>query len=1200
MAADQATDDMATPPANPFSIDNENEDGVLLAAADADELEGNYCHDDDGDDASVDDEEFHASTVKLVSRTNLLMQNFNEYLTDITGEGDSGQSEQLSLKLNNGGGNDANGSSNTTTVPTLYRDFIDIEENNNVDNNPASYEDIERELQMQGRYPKRVYAQPLCHSKRVRRGIGTIIIAAIIIGVSVGVSNSKKNQRLPDWNEELKEQIEKEGITGDGLPGAKPPNWKPGDALPPTGGSHVGGQMGYEDSYNTYHHPNSNTITNTQSIPEFHTGSSSANHHAGSGPGPYNHNVQVSNQPHHDTAHQILDGISHANTSSGSSSQQQQVLNVYLDAQAKYKPIWFDRSTWTGTTYQEAEEFCSSRDPIMDICPYEAYCPDGPSGHPYDGSRKEAFGSWAPVNNDPNTWVQVGPDDQCVLYSYSHGHSPEWGLEKGGNEQQTRHIMCCEVDDTAEDSAVDRNPNLPNSGASDQQQQQQQQQQESAYYNTEQTNVKPNIVAEEYLAAQEWNPTWYSRSDGWLGQTYEQASDFCRSLGDTSDLCDYSVICPTGPNHLPYGGEVTEEGGSWAPIKDSKNGWVSVGDSNVCIRYMTLHLETPSWGITGQGNEEITRHLPCCSSPYLPTYSPTTKFFDVGPTASFEFPTSSNTLHSANGEMNSYELAAMEYEPVWYDRSTGWTGRTWNEAVSFCASMKNNFNEEMVLCPMGAVCPMGPGQMPYQGTKPDFFQTWVPINGAQENEWVQIGSDPDTQCMTHEQALGHQADWGMTGEGSEEITRHIMCCAIDRGPSQHDFTQIEQPTSVVNVADALAKVESKYKPVAYDRQSGWGGSTYADAIIFCANQESRIPCPYEAYCPNGEYADPYGGVSDNPNGAWAPMMDAPNSWVQIGKVATCQNYNDMHSHPPLWGLTEEDDSESFTRNLQCCEEPYEPESSLVKPFLPLTDREEKVLNNLHPVWFSRSHGYRGTTHEEAELFCNAAVGMHLCPIEAYCPNGPTSDRKPLYLQKDAFQGEQWAPVSPSTGIQTDLGNEYVMIGTLDGNSSSTCMSYDSLHTNPLPPWSADGSKTELKQHVMCCEKAGDTEQQHAIEIQMSPIWLDKKHGWGGGSHEDAEKFCNELGGKKLCPYVAYCPHGVGRQPLGGHSADFNSQGVQYSPLYGESNAWVMIGQKDGNAATTCMMHTQLEGGEPDWGLNDERQDIKNHILCCSI
>jgi hypothetical protein len=136
---------------------------------------------------------------------------------------------------------------------------------------------------------------------------------------------------------------------------------------------------------------------------------------------------------------------------------------------------------------------------------------------------------------------------------------------------------------------------------------------------------------------------------------------------------------------------------------------------------------------------------------------------------------------------------------------------------------------------------------------------------------------------------------------------------------------------------------------------------------------------------------------------------------------------------------------------------------------------------------------------------------------------------------------------------------------------------------------------------MCCDDSEvSKEQELSIQKSLSPIWLDAKHGWGGGSHSDAEKFCDELGGMKLCPYAAYCPHSTGRQPLGGHAVDFNSQGVQYAPIFEGDNAWVMIGQKGGNAATTCMLHKQLEGHDPEWGLNDERHEIKNHILCCKF
>jgi len=613
---------------------------------------------------------------------------------------------------------------------------------------------------------------------------------------------------------------------------------------------------------------------------------------------------------------------------------------------------------------------------------------------------------------------------------------------------------------------------------------------------------------------------------------------------------------------------------------------------------MTLYLDTPTWGVTGEGNEEITRHLPCCTSPFLPTYAPTKLDDD---TASPDIPTLSNTSPLENGDTNIYEIAAKEYKPMWFNRSTGWNGRTWIEAKTFCGSKKNTSNEQMVLCPYDAICPLGSTGMPSQGVKPDLFQMWVPTLGFQENEWVQIGSDQDTVCMTHRQVVDHPPEWGLNGEGNEEITRNVMCCTIHGGFSQQDDTvQIDQPGSVADVTGAHAEMEFNHKPVKYDRSSGWAGKSYAAAIIFCASRQSRIPCFYESICPNGENADPHGGVDDNPNGAWAPMMDAPNSWVQIGKVGTCQKYTDMHSRPPPWGFDRGIDSEKFTRSILCCEDSNEPGPSIAKPYSALTERENGAVNNLRPLWFDSSHGYRGTTHEEADLFCKAAIGMHLCPIEAYCPNGPTTDNKPLFLQREAFHGEQWAPFISLTGTQSDLGNKYVMIGTLDGDPSSTCMPYDSLHTNPLPPWYADGSKTEVKQHVMCCDKKESIEAHSVVAKGAIPVWLDRKHGWGGGSYDDAQEFCNELGGKKLCPYAIYCPDGLGSQPLGGHSAYLNYEGIQYAPIFGASNEWVMIGQKDGNAATTCMLHSQLEGGKPDWGLNEERQDIKNHILCCTF
>lgn len=71
----------------------------------------------------------------------------------------------------------------------------------------------------------------------------------------------------------------------------------------------------------------------------------------------------------------------------------------------------------------------------------------------------------------------------------------------------------------------------------------------------------------------------------------------------------------------------------------------------------------------------------------------------------------------------------------------------------------------------------------------------------------------------------------------------------------------------------------------------------------------------------------------------------------------------------------------MTGFIQCCDEE---EDHAVVEILPmtLTKPEEVVLDTLRPIWFERKHGYQGTTHEEAELFCQSVGQFNLCPEEA--------------------------------------------------------------------------------------------------------------------------------------------------------------------------------------------------------------------------
>ena len=139
--------------------------------------------------------------------------------------------------------------------------------------------------------------------------------------------------------------------------------------------------------------------------------------------------------------------------------------------------------------------------------------------------------------------------------------------------------------------------------------------------------------------------------------------------------------------------------------------------------------------------------------------------------------------------------------------------------------------------------------------------------------------------------------------------------------------------------------------------------------------------------------------------------------------------------------------------------------------------------------------------------------QRLCPVEAYCPNGP-KESKALFLQNDAFLGEQWAPIYNYNTFN------WVMVGQKDNDPQSICKGYEQIYDGQSPLWTEDGSKSELKENVLCCIQQDNMKHEQDVARGMRPIWLDNTHGWNGGSHVDAQKFCTGLGGKRLCPYAA--------------------------------------------------------------------------------
>ena len=485
-------------------------------------------------------------------------------------------------------------------------------------------------------------------------------------------------------------------------------------------------------------------------------------------------------------------------------------------------------------------------------------------------------------------------------------------------------------------------------------------------------------------------------------------------------------------------------------------------------------------------------------------------------------------------------------------------------------------------------------------------------------------------------------------ETSPSSAEEMIQDAIQEGQAASNTVEVTNNTmesipppplpSLSSLPSTMSHYESigiKYKPTWYDRTTGWSGTTYIDALTFCATKDSNIPCPYEAYCPMGPLSTPTGGHKDERGTGgdgltWAPIMDSANGWVQVSSKNACVKYNTMNVQPPLWGLTGEG-SEEMTRHVMCCqelemgidvvgdlEESSDSDSNNTqevvvvvgydeatatstvakhRPAPPTnTNSEQLVMDTMHPVWFGRDDGYKGTTHNDASIFCNRIAGLHLCPIEAYCPNG-VGFSQPLFLKKDAFEGEQWAPVGAYVA-DSRSENNWVLIGTLNDDAESTCITYDELNGQG-PIWGLDGTKTAIKEHVMCCADPTHVKTQTSYLKNLNPEWLDESKGWDGGSHDDATQACASVN-KKLCPYAAYCPHGPGK-PVGGyHATDFNAEGEQWAPVFDNGNGkhWIQIGQKHKNVLTTCLSGNELGGGSLDGGISKRKKHVKRHVMCC--
>ena len=113
---------------------------------------------------------------------------------------------------------------------------------------------------------------------------------------------------------------------------------------------------------------------------------------------------------------------------------------------------------WNGRSYVEALQFCGSMSGYK-ICRYNAISPLGPDSEPMGGHKEEVKGSWIPILDSANDWVQVGNEHPCIRYSNEHQKPPE---------EITRHVICHLLDERGEDDGdIPPNAILPAGVSSD-------------------------------------------------------------------------------------------------------------------------------------------------------------------------------------------------------------------------------------------------------------------------------------------------------------------------------------------------------------------------------------------------------------------------------------------------------------------------------------------------------------------------------------------------------------------------------------------------------------------------------------------------------------------------------------------------------------------------------------------------------------
>ena len=200
-----------------------------------------------------------------------------------------------------------------------------------------------------------------------------------------------------------------------------------------------------------------------------------------------------------------------------------------------------------------------------------------------------------------------------------------------------------------------------------------------------------------------------------------------------------------------------------------------------------------------------------------------------------------------------------------------------------------------------------------------------------------------------------------------------------------------RPWSIANLLSSAMPsardgAREKYDPRWYEFHG-----TYSDSFTFCSRHESRIPCPYNVYCPGGRGSAPasqYEGdrPHDTNDRAHVPIVDLPFGWARI-----CGGLGEDGNIPKdtcsVRIETEMEAAEVSSHILCCREAPLPAENEVESNFLDgnlefskyvesgneQDARDDLLRKRLEPVWIDSRHGWSGELEGASCLVLSPAI-----------------------------------------------------------------------------------------------------------------------------------------------------------------------------------------------------------------------------------